>query len=71
MTLPWTLALLALGLGLCAYCRWYETRPRELGKVRLFPTTLVLGIGVVLTVLAAAHLVSLVTGVPLEGRYGP
>ena len=54
MTLPWTLALLALGLVLCALSRWYETRPRGLGEVSLFPTTLVLGIGVLLTVQLAA-----------------
>jgi hypothetical protein len=59
-----------LGLGLCGFCRWYETRPRELGQARL-PTTPILAIGVLLAVLAAAHLVSLVTGVPLEGRLGP
>lgn len=70
MTLPWTLALLALGLVLCALSRWHETRPRGLGEVSLFPTTLVLGIGVLLTVLAGAHLVSLLTGVPLKGRMG-
>lgn len=68
MSLPWTLVLLAAGLALCAYSRWQESRPRELGEVRLVPTTLLLGIGVLLTVLAAAHLVSLLTGVPLRGR---
>lgn len=71
MTLPWTLALLALGLGLIAVARWCESRPRELGEVRLFPTTLVLAIGVTAAVVAAAHLVSLLTGQPLKGRYTP
>ena len=56
---------------LAGIARWYETKPRELGEVRLFPATLVLAIGVIAAVLAAAHLVSLLTGIPLTGRYGP
>ena len=68
MTLPWTLALLLAGLAVAAFCRWYETRPRELGEVPLLPSTFLLGVGVLLAVLALAHLVTLTTGVPLEGR---
>ena len=71
MNMTWTVAMLATGLVLTAFCRWYETRPRELGEVRLFPSTLVLGVGVILSVIAAAHLVSLLTGVHLRGRFGP
>ena len=71
MSLPWTLALLAAGLALAAISRWYEVRPRELGRPRLFPSTLVLAVGVLLTVVAAAHLVSLLTGTPLRGRFTP
>ena len=71
MTLPWTVALLVLGLALAGFARWYESRPRELGEVRLFPATLLLAIGVIAAVLATAHLVSLLTGNPLVGRYGP
>jgi hypothetical protein len=71
MGLGWTLALLATGLVLTGLGRWQETRPRELGDVRLVPTTAIMAVGVVLSVLALAHLVSLLTGVPLHGRYGP
>ena len=70
MTLPWTLLLLALGLVLCGWARWYEGRPRALGEVPLIPPALPLAVGVLLTVLSAAHLVSLLTGVRLKGRYG-
>lgn len=70
MTLFSTLLTLALGLSLCALCRWYEARPRELGQIRL-PTMPFLALGVLLSVIAAAHLVSLATGVPLKSRYGP
>jgi hypothetical protein len=71
VTVPWTVALLVFGLALATFARWYESRPRDLGEVRLFPTTLVLAIGVIAAVLAAAHLVTLLSGVPLVGRYGP
>ncbi|MEK0084066.1 hypothetical protein [Benzoatithermus flavus] len=70
MTLFPTLIMLTFGLALCALCRWYEARPRELGRVRL-PTMPFLALGVLLSVVAAAHLVSLATGVPLKSRYGP
>jgi hypothetical protein len=63
--------MLAAGLLLAGFARWQETRPREIGEVRLFPSTAVLAAGVLLTVLAAAHLVSLLTGVPLKSRYMP
>jgi hypothetical protein len=66
-----TLALLAAGLALAAFARWYETRPRELGELRLLPTTPLLAAGVLASVVAAAHLVTLLTGRPLAGRLGP
>lgn len=70
MSLGWTLALLAIGLSLAALARWQESRPRALGEVRLFPVLPVMAVGVILSVLAAAHLVSLLTGSPLKGRLG-
>lgn len=68
MTLPWTLALLVAALAMAALGRWQEARPRELGEARLVPPALLLGVGVLLAVLALAHLVTLTTGVPLESR---
>ena len=38
--------------------------------MRLFPVLPVMAVGVILSVLAAAHLVSLMTGSPLKGRLG-
>ena len=70
MSLSWTLTLLGVGLSLAALARWQETRPREPGEVRLFPVLPVMAVGVILSVLAAAHLVSLLTGSPLKGRLG-
>ncbi|MCB9944380.1 MAG: hypothetical protein H6851_12270 [Geminicoccaceae bacterium] len=63
-----TLILLLAGLGLGGYCLWYERRPRELGDVGMFPSTILLMVSVLGVVLALAHLVTLVTGVQLRGR---
>ena len=71
MSLFWTLALLAAGLTLAGLGRWQEAHPRELGEVRLVPTVALMAVGVLLAVLAAAHLVTLLTGIPLRGRYMP
>lgn len=71
MDLRWTLILLAAGLVLTGLGRWQESRPRDLGEVWLVPSTAIMAAGVLLSVLAAAHLVSLLTGVPLHGRYLP
>jgi uncharacterized membrane protein YidH (DUF202 family) len=68
MELGLTLALLAAGVALTGYCRWYEARPRELGEVRLLPSTLLMALGLLMGLVALAHLVSLVTGVPFAGR---
>jgi uncharacterized membrane protein YidH (DUF202 family) len=71
MSLAWTLTLLGVGLALTGLARWQDTRPRELGEVRMFPVVPVMAVGVMLSVLAASHLVSLLTGIPLKGRYTP
>jgi uncharacterized iron-regulated membrane protein len=68
MSLAWTLALLAAGLALAAFCLWHQRRPRELGDVPWFPSTLLLGVALVAVILALAHLVTLLTGHPLVGR---
>lgn len=70
MSLNWTLATFVIGLSLAALARWQESRPRALGEVRLFPVLPVMAVGVLLSVLAGAHLVSLLTGAPLKGRLG-
>ena len=71
MTLPWTLALLALGLALAGLARWQETPAARARRGAAVPGTLVLAIGVIAAVLAAAHLVSLLTGIPLKGATRP
>ena len=68
MSLDWTLALLVLGAGLTGFGRWHQGRAREPGEVSLVPATGLMAIGLVVSVVALAHLVSLLTGVPLRGR---
>ena len=50
---------LILGIGLAALMYWLEKRPRKDLSPRLFPTTLVLFLGVVLALGAGIHLLSL------------
>jgi hypothetical protein len=70
MNLSWTAGLLALGVVLGAYCLRHQQRPRELGEVSMFPSTMLLGVAIVLVILAVAHLISVWTGHPLKGRGG-
>jgi hypothetical protein len=71
MELWLTLALLTAGLALAAFCRWRESRPRELGDVPLIPTMPLLAVGILAVMVAVAHLVTLATGVPFAGRIHP
>lgn len=69
MTLPWTLLLLLGGCALALVGRLGEARPRELGQPPLLPPALVMGLGLVMAVVAGAHLVALVTGLDFAGRH--
>lgn len=71
MSLSQTLALLACGLGLCAWAAWQERRPRGLGELPLLPPIPVLFVGVLVVLVSIAHLVTLWTGVPLKSRFLP
>ena len=51
-----SLAVLLLGFGLVAAMYWLEKRPRKDLKPRLFPTTLVLLIGLLIALGAGIHL---------------
>lgn len=70
MTLTWTLLLLAASVGLIVLSRWGQRRPRETFEVPVVPWTAIQVMAVLLFILAAAHLVSLVTGQPFKGRLG-
>ncbi len=49
---------------------WIERRPREPGKPLLLPTTPLLFLCLLVMVIAMAHMVTLLTGVPHRGRLG-
>ena len=51
-----SLAVLLLGLGLVAAMYWLEKQPRKDLRPRLFPTTLVLLLGLLIALGAAIHL---------------
>ena len=68
MTLPWTIAWLAVaalsaGIGIAQ-----DRRPPGLSPPPLVPTFFWLAIGAIGIVLGLAHLLSLLTGVELHGR---
>lgn len=71
MSLVATLALLALGLGMCAWAAWQERRPRGLGELPILPPIPVLFVGVMIVLVCLAHLVTIWTGVPLKSRFLP
>ena len=62
-------ALIAALTGV-AVLLWLERRPREPGKSLLVPTTPLLFLCLLAIVLALAHMVTIVTGVPHKGRLG-
>lgn len=71
MSLTVTLLLLAASLLVIAFANWRERRERPLGEAPLVSYPALQMIGIVLVVLLAAHLVSLLTGQPLQGRRMP
>lgn len=71
MSLEATLALLASGIGLCAWAAWQERRPRSLGDLPVLPPIPVLFVGVMIVLVSMAHLVTIWTGVPLRSRFLP
>lgn len=68
MSLLVTLLILGLALASFAFANWKSRRPPPLGEVRLVPYNGLQFIALVVAVLMLAHLVSLLTGTPLEGR---
>ena len=71
MSLTVTLILLAAALLVIAFANWQERRERPLGEAPLLSYPALQMIGIVLAVLLFAHLVSLLTGQPLQGRRMP
>jgi hypothetical protein len=69
MSLPVTLAIMAVaGVGL-ALSSWQARRPTDPGRPRLVPMGAIQFLSILVIVLMAAHLVSLLTGHTLTSRY--
>ncbi|MEZ5935768.1 MAG: hypothetical protein R3F54_28435 [Alphaproteobacteria bacterium] len=71
MSLTVTLLLLAASLLLAAFANWQERQERPLGKAPLVSYPVLQMIGIVVSLLLLAHLVSLLTGHQLHGRRMP
>lgn len=65
-----TLVVMAASAVVFVVALFLHRRPRELGDVTLLPYGGIQFIALVVAVLMAAHLISLLTGSPLIGRFG-
>lgn len=68
MSLELTIACLLAALLIAGVANWRERRPRDLGRPSLAPYSAIQVLAVLVVILMLAHLVSLLTGQPLEGR---
>ncbi|MDO9126864.1 hypothetical protein [Parvibaculum sp.] len=62
MTLPLTLAVLAMSAAAAGVLVWLEKRPTEFGRVRLLPTTTLIFLCIIVAVVMLVHLVTLMGG---------
>ncbi len=62
VTLPVTLAVLAMSVAAAGVLVWLEKRPTEFGRVRLLPTTTLIFLCIMVVVLMLVHLVTLMGG---------
>ena len=69
MSLTVTLTLLAMGIAVFAGANFMSRRPVVPGNPSLIPWTALQFVGLVVVILMLAHLVTLLSGTPLEGRY--
>jgi hypothetical protein len=69
MSLTVTLILLVAGIAVFAGANYMSRRPVIPGNPSLVPWTALQFVGLVVVILMLAHLVTLLSGTPLEGRY--
>lgn len=69
MSLTVTISILVAALAVGAVANYRSRQPIELGETRWVPYLGVQFVAILVVVLMAAHLVTLLTGVPLVGRY--
>jgi len=70
LSLPVTLAILALTAGMFAFANWRSRQPAQPFKVRMVNYHVVQMICIIVVLLMAAHLVTLLSGQPLTPRGG-
>jgi predicted MFS family arabinose efflux permease len=69
MSFTVTIMLLVLGIAVFAGANFMSRRPVEPGNPSLIPWTALQFVGLVMVILMLAHLVTLLSGTPLQGRY--
>ena len=70
LSLPVTLGVAVLCLGVFGFANWRARQPAEPLKVRMINYHVVQMVCIVVILLMAAHLVSIVTGRPFTGQQG-
>ena len=70
MSLGWILSIVALLAGgtIFGFARWKAAQPSEPLKVRLFNYNKIAFLGIVIALLAIAHMLTLATGKRFSGR---
>ena len=69
MSLAVTNSILIAALIVGAFANYKSRQPVELGKTSWIPFLGVQFVAILVVILMAAHLVTLLTGVPLKGRF--
>jgi hypothetical protein len=69
MSLAATLVALLAAVAVAGFANWRERRPRAVGNPPLVSYTAIQMLAIVVALLMAAHLVSLLTGHQLTGRF--
>ena len=69
MSLTVTISILVAALVVGAFANYKSRQPVEIGKTRWIPYLGVQFVAILAVILMAAHLVTLLTGVPLVGRF--
>ena len=64
-----TLIIMATGLVVGLWALWQDRKPYEPGNLPLVSPIVILYVCLVIEVLMAAHMVELITGTPLKGRF--
>jgi hypothetical protein len=70
LSLPLTLTILVLTVAMFAFANWRARQPAQPLKVRMINYHVVQIFCLVVVLLMAAHLVTLLTGQPMSGRFG-